>query len=228
MSTPNDILRGAYGRSTKNQPGQIANEDTELLDIIGQALRGLFMFATRLNPPFFGTSTTVNFDGDKWPVPSDVEHLFRLEDPDQSNQVVEVVPFDDRAIAAPAPAVYHLGGAFYSAGNPNDPTSGNLVAFYAKQATLPSALTEELDSFWPSSYDELLELEVAIYLAMKDDRMSEVQALQADRDRWAVRFAAHVEHFAPTTTDRFVGGSTLQAETVVPLGDLLAGGSEAF
>lgn len=225
MSTPAEIFRGAYGRSKKNQPQEIASEETELLDLLTQALRGLFIFGTRLNPTFFGTEDTVSISSGAWPLPADVEHLFRVE---ASGSKVEVVPFEDRGIAAPEPAVYHLGGELHPAGNDNDPTSGDLLLIYAKQAEAPAGVDADLDSFWPEAYDELLELEVAIYLALKDGRNQEVQTLQADRDRWALRFAAHVEHYAPTTTDRFGAGGGIQTESQVPLGDLLAGGSEAF
>ncbi|MFW6199665.1 MAG: hypothetical protein ACOC8K_03745 [Gemmatimonadota bacterium] len=225
MTPPREILEGAYGRSTKNQPGEIATEETELLDIVTQALRGLFIFGTRLNPTFFGAEDTVSVSSGSWPLPSDLEHLFRVED---DGDKVEVVPFDDRAVAHPKPAVYHLGGRLYPAGNANDPTDGDLDLFYAKQADAPADLDSELDAFWPEAYDSLLELEVAIYLAIKDGRTEEVPLLQNDRDVWAIRFAAHVEHYAPTTMDRFGGQVGLQVESVVPLGDLLAGGSEAF
>lgn len=229
MSTPNEIFRGAYGRSKKNQPGEIATEATELLDLLTQALRGLFIFGTRLNPLFFATESNITPPGADagWPLPSDVEHLFRVE---SVGVKVEVVPFDDRDLAHPDPAVYHLGGELREAGNANDPAPDvdALDVFYAKQAETPGGVDQELDAFWPEAYDSLLELEVAIYLAIKDGRMEEVGTLQQDRDVWAIRFAAHVEHYAPTTQDRFAGPSRIQVESAVPLGELLAGGSEAF
>lgn len=228
MSTGQEILNGAYGHSKKNQPGEIASEATELRLVLVKALRGLFMFGTRFGPAFFGKENNQPSSSGAWPVPSDVEMLFRLENATDGTRAV-IVPFTDRGIAAPTPAVYHFGQALHPAGNTNDPdTADALTFFYAKQADDPGDLSTELDSLWPEEYDKLLELEVAIYLALKDGRNQEVQQLKEDRDVWAVRFAAHVEHYAPATMGRFEGTDLLNPDSEIAPGAFLAGGSERF
>ncbi|MFP3948894.1 MAG: hypothetical protein ACLFWG_09205, partial [Longimicrobiales bacterium] len=57
-TTPEDIIYAAYPKSKKNVPGQIGTEASELLELVGRALRGLFIVGTRVNPLLFAKNTT--------------------------------------------------------------------------------------------------------------------------------------------------------------------------
>lgn len=227
MSTPNDVYLMAYAKSKKNQPGEIATEATELLGLITRALRGLFAFGARVSPQFFGIQADVTGASSKWALPTDVESLYRIEYV-TGGAKVELVPFDDRTAAEPDPSVYHFGQSIYAAGNANDPdpAADDLRFFYAKSAETPASATVELDSLWDEDYDELLAYELAIYLALKDGRNEEVIDLRKDRDRWALLFAAHLEHYMAGEVDRWPGSRALSTERIVPIQRLLAGGSE--
>lgn len=195
-TTPQQILNGAYGKSTKNQPGTIATEATELLAVVTRALRGLYAAAARVSPSFFGIVVTVPKDAgtSSWPRPTDAESVFRAELPDGSP--VAIVPFDDRTVESALPSIYPMGSSYYPAGLPTDP-AGDLRLYYSKLPDAPAGLATTIDGTWPEQFNELLILETAIYLATKDGgsgRESELQVLLQDRNRWLALFVAHLEH----------------------------------
>lgn len=223
-TTALDILIGAYARSSKNTPGTIATEATELLTLVWRAMAGLYAFAARLNPTFFADATDVAFSGTGWLRPAAAESVFRIED--ASGHEIIVVPLDDRQADVGLPAVYRWGQVYRSAGNATDPTAGSLRFFYAtRPAPLPT-LTDPLDALWTESYNALLIDEVAIYLALKDGRLEELDALTGSRDRWAQLFAAFLEHETANERRRFGTVRRIATNTLVPIGSLLAGGSQ--
>lgn len=224
-TTPEDVILAAYAKSKKNVSGQIASQEGELLALVGRALRGLFAFGARINPMAFATSTTQAGASGAWTWPDDVESWIRLEDNADDSEVV-VVGFDQRTAEPGKPAVYYAGRSWYPAGNAGDPdpASDTLKYWYAKRADLPTTTAEALDALWIESFNELLVLEVAIYLAMKDER-SEVAVLRADRDRWLAQYIAHLEHVVPMERRTRAHVRTINTNTLVPLTDLVAGGT---
>lgn len=223
MRKVQEVLTAAYAKSKKNQPGAIASEGTELLDLVNRAFRGLWAVTARVNPFFFASSDTVSHDSEGWPRPTDAEAVWRIEL--DSDRVI-VVPLDDRAADPSRPAVYRWGQKYYGAGNPDDPTNEDLDFFFTTRPATLNALTQELDSSWVEAYDELLILEVAIYLAIKDDRNEEVASLRGDRDRWLMLFLNFVEHETLNEVRRFDRLRPFNSPSVVPIASLLAGGTD--
>lgn len=221
--TPNEIIVAALARSSKNRPGDIATNATELLQTVIRATRGLYAFAARINPLFFATTSTVTYSAPGWARPELAESLFRIENPD--NIEVVVVPYDDRVAEVGKPALYRMGQVFRSAGNALDPVSGNLTFFYSKRPTSPANVSVALDSSWVESYNDLLILEVAIYVALKDGRLDEVAALKTERDDWARLFIAFLEHETANERRRFGLLRYTNTASIMPIGSLLAGGS---
>ena len=229
-TTPQDILEGAYAKSLKNRAGTISTESTELLQVVIRAMRGLYAFAARINPTFFGETDTVSYDGSiGWPRPTGAESVFRLEFNASPNTEIVVVSFDDRTAEEGMPAVYTFGQVYRSAGNTLDPTNEDIDFYYAKRPDDPASLTATIDPLWVEQFNELLILEVAIYLAQKDlgesGRPEELQVLMADRDRWLQLFVAHLEH--ETANERRRQGHIRRFNTnwMVPLNSLVAGGT---
>lgn len=231
-TTPRDIIEAAYAKSKLNIPGTIASESTELLQLVGRSLRGLYSFAARINPYFFGASADVSYSAPGWAMPEDAEHIFRIESAGGSDANVAagtriwIVPFDDLEAEAAKPSVYLHGGVFHPAGNPPDPnTSTSLRFFYSKRPAMPDELDSPLDSLWREQFNELLILDVAIHLALKDggdgSRDRELAALTQQRNEWARLFAAHLEHVAPPVR-RHGHIRRFNVDTLIPL---LAGGS---
>lgn len=231
-TTPRDILMSAYAKSTKNKPGTIATESTELLQVVIRAMRGLYALAARVNPTFFATESTVTFAGTGWARPLEAESIFRIErtalttgGSGSAGSEIALVPFDDRAAESGMGAVYRIGQEFRPAGNPPDPTGGELKFFYSKRPTDPANLDTTLDATWTEQFNELLILEVAIYLAIKDARADEVVALRTDRDSWARLFIGFLEHAEVNERRRYGHLRRFNANTLIPLGQLLAGGA---
>jgi hypothetical protein len=80
-TTVQNVLNGAYGRSKKNQPNQIASEGTELIEVVDRAMRGIYAFAARINPTYFGaTSLAVAFGTTGWARPDGAESVWAIKD----------------------------------------------------------------------------------------------------------------------------------------------------
>jgi hypothetical protein len=220
-TTVQNILDGAYGKSLKNKPGSIATESSELLSVVIRAMQGLYAYAARINPTFFAESAAVAYSAPGWARPQTAEAIFRIENP--SAVEVVVVPYDQRSAEPGMPAVYRFGQIFRpaSASSPN-PQSGNLTFFYAKRPTSPANLAATLDALWAEQFNELLMLEVALYLALKDGRADEMPRLATQRDQWLKLFTAFLEH--ETVNERRAYGHIIRfnSPTLVPLTALLA------
>jgi hypothetical protein len=226
-TTVQDILDAAYAKSRWNVPGQTATEDPELLEVVGRAQRGLFTLGARVNPVAFAMSEDLVADGGTaWWWPDALEALLRLE---VSGSEVIVVPFDQRGADPGRPAVYYLGNKFYPSGNAADPTPGSdtLTAWFAKRPAMPTALTDELDPLWREAFNDLLSLEVAIHMALKEHRDGELATLQRDRDKWLTQYVAHLEHVVPFEVRGWGHTRVTVTNQIVPLRDLVAGSTGA-
>lgn len=228
--TPNDLFTAALAKSRKNQPG-ITATPAELLATFRRVFQVFFTIGARVNPAFFGTKADVAFSGgavEGWPRPADAESIYLIRD--EAEEKVIIVPFDELDADPFSPAVYEWGQVFYAAGNALDPVGESaateLTFWYSKKPDALADADTELDPLWPDSHNELLVLELAIILALKDERMAEVSDLRTDRDSWLQNFVAHLEH-ATTGVTRSTGtAQRFTGPTYVPLNKLLAGGTE--
>lgn len=234
--TPQDILNWAYGKSKRNVPGTIATESDELRNLVGRALRGLYALAARVNPTFFATTSTVAIASSAWARPEDAESVFRIEAAAASPPTsitsgteIVVVPFDQRTVEPGKPAVYRYGQAYRPVSasatvEPISPQNGSLTFFYSKRPAIPATLSTVLDSQWVEAYNELLALETAIYLAIKDKRGDELPELKAQRDAWVKLYIAFLEHEHVGERRAYGHIARFNTHTRVPLVSLLAGG----
>lgn len=222
MATGEDIVFAAYGFSSKNQPTKIADEATELVGFLNRALRAFFAIAAKVNPQFFGAVETVAIDGDNWPRPETAELVFRIEDENQEE--VAIVPIEDRGAEPSLPGVYMLGRLYYARGLDNDP-EGDLDFWFSRSAEALADLEDDVDIGWPTTFDQLLSLEVALYLALKDGRMEEVPDLRSRRDGQLVLFLLHVSHADVGVRRRFNIQRRHSDPGIIAVSELLAGGS---
>lgn len=222
ITTVQDILEIAYSKSTQNNPGTIATESTELLNVVQRMLDGCYAIAARINPIHFAEKATVAGAAGAWPRPEGAESIFQLQDNADDSEIV-VVPWDDVTAESGIAAVYEWGQSFYPAGNANDPDPAldSINFFYSKRPTLLTTLTDVLDTLWEEQFNELLALEVAIYLATKDmgtqGRDGELKVYDAERTKWANRFIAFLEHSTANVRRRHGHIRRINTNTLVPL-----------
>lgn len=220
LPTAEDIVVGAYGYSTKNRPDQIATKATELLRVVNRAFMGIYTVASHVNPEFFADETVVAFAAPGWARPALALTVWRIENP--AGNEVKVVTRDDKKAELGWPCVYPLKKIYRGAGNALDPVAGNLTFCYSLLPTLVAAIANAVDANWVEQYNELPILEVAIYLALKDGRMDEVEALKVDRDKWAQLFIEFLMLETANVTRRF---ARQRVVNVPGLMQLLAGGT---
>lgn len=232
MATVSDITTAALARNRRNQPGIIAT-NTELLNAFRRIWPTFWVIAARVNPAFFGAREELEPDAESdptgWLRPSNAELIYRLEFADgaRAGEEITVVPLDERDAEPTRAAVYEWGQVYYPAGNDDDPAlTDEIRAWYSKLPEDVDALSDELDSLWPGHFDELLVLELALLLATKDERLEEIPGLRSDRDVWLRRFIAHLEHTTVGVTRSTGQSQRFQGPTIVPLNELLIGGTE--
>lgn len=224
MATPQEILTAAYAKSTKNQPGKIAAEATELLEVVNRVIRTFFQIGARVNPTFFGDQDDITYSAPGWARPALAESIFRIED--AGGVEVVVVPFDDRQAETGVPRVYRMGQVYRTvAGAGDPPASGDLTFFFSRRPADAASLGATIDAGFPEAYIELAHLEVAAYLANKDQRQEELAYLVAERDRWLLLFLAFLEHETVNERRRFGSMQPFHTGSLVPISSLLTGGS---
>ena len=236
MATYQDIIDGAMSKSSKNQPKVIATQTVELRGQIDRILQGAYSFAAILNPTRFSAKEAIVGVGGAWARPGAAEAIVRITQTIAGTEVA-VVPYDDEQAEPATQAVYEFAGAFNSASGPalSPGPTDSLTFWYARRPTLHTGtlvLTDVLDpvdgtvhpgtSRWIDAYNELIILELAIYLSRKDGRVDEVQAMTPDRDAWATRFASWLQRGTAIERSRFGGRHIHNVETLIPM---IGGGS---
>jgi hypothetical protein len=221
-TTVQEILDAAFAKSTKNQPGTIATSGVELLQVVIRSLRGLYAFAARVNPLQFSTVAVVAEVTGFWARPEAAQSIFRVEGPGGSE--VAVVPFDDRQAEPSVPSIYEFQSGFNAVTNASGTTSGFLTFWFSQRPDDPTPLdlTGILDPDWVEDFNELLILEVALYLSLKDGRMEEVAGFKQNRNDWARLFANYLQHATANLRRRFGHQRIIDVETLLPM---LTGGA---
>ncbi len=227
MTTAKQIILMAYAKSKRNNPGTDASETGELLPLLHRALSALFAVGARVNPYFFAASSSVAYAGVGWPRPAAAEAVFGVET--ASGVEVVVVPREQKDAEPGLPSVYRWGQVYRPTGGVQGPTAADTLTFlYSKVPDAIATLDTELDPLWREGYNELLALELAIYMALKDGgerATSEVPPLREQRDAWVNRFVAHLEHETVGERRSYGHIRRFNTNTLVPIASLLAGGS---
>jgi hypothetical protein len=191
MATAQDILLAAFGRSRQNDVGDLATLETELLQRVNTSLIAYFAVAAARAPLFIGERVSVPDVGGTWLRPVGAEIVWAVQTPDGSP--VAILPADDLTIDPQSPAIYQLGRRYYKPGRANDP-SGALDFFCAMRPPAMTAMTDPLPEAWEEAYNELLVLDVAMYLATKDGRESELKRLEGEHEGWLALYVQFLGH----------------------------------
>jgi hypothetical protein len=196
MSTAQEIIDQGFSHSSKMIEDEIieVTGGDEALLIVQTALKGVFTYAARVNPFFWGARSVIPASSGAWPRPTDAELVFRLEMEDGTEVIA--VDLDDQEAADGEPGVFRLGQAWYSVDEALlDSTADPLVVFYAQRLALPGSLGAVIDTRWPTWFDNLLSAEFAAWALLKDGRTEEAQAIiSVYRDPWLARLEAFLQH----------------------------------
>lgn len=225
-TTVQEILDAAFGKSTKSQPGTIATNAVELLELVKRKLQGIYGFAAAIDVKHFSDKDDVTGVGSFWERPEAAEAVIRIETASPDFTEVVVVPFDDRLAAEPEIALYEFDGGYTASEGQTAPpgATDTLTFWFAKRPDDPNPfdLSGVLDPDWDEAYNELLILEVAIYLAQKDGRTGEVEMLKTERNTWAQLFGSYLGHSTSNEQRRFGHKRHVNVESLLPM---LTGGA---
>lgn len=230
MTQPRDVLDAAYGLSLKTQPGEVATEDPELLDVIVRTLHAISTIAASVNPTFFGVEGNVTplADDSGWAEPAEAESIFYVEDP--SGEEVVVVRAQEKGLEPHRPGVYSIGRVLKPRGEAQDPdpTTDNLTVYYSKELKSPTTLTDDFDALWDESHDGLVIQQVGLYIAIKDigSQAPELQEFRRDRNRELARFVRRLENQLSNIRSRFGPFLIRNSQSIVDHRDLLDGALE--
>lgn len=191
MATVLDIIVAGMGRSRQNATTDLATYETELLALINRCLLSYFTLAAKLNPEYVGSIEMVAESAATWARPARAEMVWKVTT--AAGVTVAVIPPDDRGMEAGLPAIYRLGRTFFAAGRGNDPT-GNLLFYCALRPAPLASTSTALPATWDGTYDELLILDVALYLALKDNRQEELSRLTAEQEKWLALYREFLTH----------------------------------
>lgn len=186
MTTVATIISLGYDKSAAARPESIGSE-TELTARVGQCLREMFQILARENPYLLGTSASVSFDGSGWPRPSDALRVITVKADAgtiaspvlATGTAINIVPYDDQAFCSGSASLTELGQSFLPTGQAVDPSGGTVTIVYARAPEQPTAVTDDVDPLFPSFLDDILQCDIAAYLAYKDERTEDEQTFLA-------------------------------------------------
>lgn len=223
-TTYQEIITNAHGYSSKNRPDQIATQATELLALASRAVRGLFAVAARAHPEYWGQTANTAHDGVGWPRPANAQTVIAIVRTNDGAPV-KIVPFDDKLAELSHPSVYFYGRKYRITGSVLGPFNGDLLTIaYSRMPNKPVLLTDIIDADWEESFDPFLTLEVAIYLALKDGRLDEVEMLKPAQQKEAQLFLDFMANANVGMTFRFGQPRRVSVPSIMPL---LAGGGDS-
>ena len=198
LRTAQAIIDVAYGRSKRADPNAGDTTIEELLVKLDEIMGTYCQAGARINPDYFGKRIPVDFNEDTggWARPREAEAILRIEN--TSGTEIANVPYEDRDAEA-GTAVYAYGRTYH----PKDQTgpSGQLVFYSAVRPAFTASAESEIDEIWPHGHETLLALELAMYIAAKDERADALALLAPQRDRQLLRFQNYMEH--EDTTKRY-------------------------
>ncbi len=213
-----DIYNGALAKSSKNETRNFSV--AEIILRINNRLNGIYEVAARVNPLFFAEKAAEAETSGVWSRPEEALSIVKIED--ATPDPVIIVPHDDQLAEPSKLCVYEFGQEFFAITNALGVPSGSLTFWYARRPTPVANLSPAtLDAQWREDFNELLILEIAIELDLKDGRTAEAQEHKEDRNGWLVRFVSFLQHATSGEVRRFGHKRIININELTPL---LAGG----
>jgi hypothetical protein len=173
MTIVQTILEAAYARSVVNDPGKLAT-DQELWEQGSRTFQRLYAVwaASNRDPAASQVILTMAGSPPNAALPADVIDVIRCEDASGGRVTVCRLDEKDRGWVI-APAVYRLGASLVSRGKTGDPgigpVSGTVYVYVLDTPAAWTGLAVVLDTRFPARFHDLVILELAVYLSIKDD-----------------------------------------------------------
>lgn len=171
MTTVQQLMEAGYLRSTANDAGKIA-DDPELIPFLNRTYQHYAALLATAAPERWVSVVSGTWQAGPPPfytLPADVIDIHRIED-GTGNQI-HLFPVREKGRAwVVAPACWREGPNLKSRAQTGDPSPGDAVTLWVLDAPATlAAAGSSLDPRWPVRHDELLVLDVAIYLSVKDE-----------------------------------------------------------
>lgn len=188
MSTVQTIIDNGFAKSAAARVDSLA-APAELVARVGQCLREVFQVLGRENPHVLGASAAVAFNGIGWSRPADCLRVITVRasagtlaaPPLTPGREIAVVPFDDQRVAAGKACLTELGQVYIPTGQVMDPSGGTLDLIYARAPIQPTTTVDLIDPLFPAFFEDFLQFDIALYLAMKDDRAADQQLFASNK-----------------------------------------------
>lgn len=196
--------------------GLPAASEAEMLGVLTRLFYGYYADASDQNPAVFAKKAVVAWDvGGFWNMPSDQDILYMLT----ANGIpIVVVPFQDTGAEPSVGAVYRLASKYYPAGNANDPSNVPLVFTYQPVPAAFAAINDSAPSDWPEQFDEMVITDLATYLAEKDGRPQDAQAMAGEASKWRALYRRWLVLADVNTVRRFSVPQQVPTPQVQPIG----------
>lgn len=169
MTSVQAIIEAAYSRSTANDPGKLAG-DSELIAYLNRRYQLRFALLAAASGDNMLAKTSIALVGSPaaLALPADMIDLIRVEN--ASGAKVHVVPSDEKDRSWHlTPAVYRQGQSLVSLMRASDPGIASvLTLFYLDAPAALTLLASALDARYPARFENLLIVDLALYLSSKD------------------------------------------------------------
>lgn len=186
MSTAQALIEAGYARSTANDPGKLAS-DGELLLHLNRKYQSLYAIMALAGGDNALALTTLVLGGVapySAALPTDLIDIKRLEQIGGGKAYLIPADEKDRSWHL-APAFYRQGNSIISRGKTGDLGAGQSINVYHLDAPAAlNALGSVTDPRFPVRYEDILVLDLAIYLSTKDEGRSEGEYKQL-KDEYA-------------------------------------------
>lgn len=181
MRTFEEIVTRALNLSKRTQV-DVSATDEELVDVLNGRLQQAFDVGRQANPWAFMEISDVDYTAPGWVRPDKAQMVLRIE-LGANREEVAVVPFDQQNIEPAMKSVYRVGMHYEPVQREGwVPEGQSLRFFYSRLANdfVAPDPQAELDPLYPRGHERLLALGVAVYLAKKDGRFDDAQAIEAE------------------------------------------------
>lgn len=166
------LIEAAYSRSTANDPGKLAT-DGELLGVANRIYQLLYALKAVSAPEQHTTSGNIVLASSIGAIPVDTIDIRLVEGVSgvvSAGTKINVIPVEEKHRTWHlAPRMYRQGNSLISLAGSGDPGAADTVKlFYIDAPATLSALSTTLDVRYPVRFEELIIVELAMYLSTKD------------------------------------------------------------